>query len=90
MARVAASEAELTQAQQRLATLAAECDANRRILDSAAGDLTAAQQELTESQHEAAGAAAALAELEHQQEQSRITIVEAVAAASTFAISTPR
>jgi len=82
--RAAAFEAELAQAQQRLAVLAAERDGNRQILDSAAGDLAAAQQELAESQHEAASAAAALAELEHQQEQSRTMIVEAVAAASTL------
>jgi chromosome segregation protein len=63
--RAAAFEAELAQAQQRLAVLAAERDANRQILDSAAGDLAAAQQELAESQHEATSAAAALAELEH-------------------------
>ena len=82
--RAAAFEAELAQAQQRLAVLAAERDANRQILDSAAGDLAAAQQELAESQHQATTAATALAELEHQQEQSRIMIVEAVAAASTL------
>jgi chromosome segregation protein len=80
--RAAAFEAELSQAQQRLAALAAERDANRQILDSAAGDLAAAQQELSQSQHEAAAAAAALAELEYQQEQSRAMIVEAVAATS--------
>ena len=82
--RAAAFEAELAQAQQRLAVLAAERDANRQILDSAAGDLAAAQQELAERQHEATSAAAALAELEHQQEQSRTMIVEAVAASSTL------
>jgi chromosome segregation protein len=82
--RVAASEAELAQAQQRLAALAAERDTNRQILDSAAGDLAAAQQELDQSQHEAASATEALAELEQQQEQSRVQIVEAVAAASNL------
>ncbi len=40
--------------------------------------------ELAQSQQEAAAAAAALAELERQQEQSRVTIVEAVAAASNL------
>ncbi len=74
VARIASSEAELAQAQQRLAALAAERDANRQILDSAAGDLAAAQQELAQSQQEATAAAAALAELERQQEQSRVTI----------------
>ncbi len=82
--RVAASEAELAQAQQRLAALAAERDTNRQILDSAAGDLAAAQQELAQSQQEAASATAALAELEQQQERSRMMIVEAVAAASNL------
>ena len=38
-------EAELAAAQQRLAALAAELEANRQILDSAAADLAAAQQE---------------------------------------------
>jgi chromosome segregation protein len=82
--RMAAFETELSQAQQRLAALAAERDDNRQILQSAAGDLAAAQQELIQSQHEASTAASALAELEHSQEQSRIMIVEAVAAASTL------
>jgi chromosome segregation protein len=82
--RMAAYETELSQAQQRLAALAAERDDNRQILQSAAGDLAAAQEELIQSQQEATTAAAALAELEHSQEQSRIMIVEAVAAASTL------
>jgi chromosome segregation protein len=84
LVRAAASESELTQVQHRLATLEAERDANRRILDSAAGDLAAAQQELLQSQQEAGAASAALADLESRQEQSRSTILEAVAAASSF------
>ena len=82
--RAAASEAELAQAQQRLAALAAERDANRQILESAAGDLAAAQQELAQSQLESSATAQALADLERQQEQSRVAIVEAVAAASAL------
>jgi chromosome segregation protein len=82
--RMAASEAELSQAQQRLAALVAERDANRQILTSASGDLQAAQLELSQSQQEAASAAAALIDLEGQQELSRMTIVEAVANASTL------
>jgi len=82
--RAAASEAELAQAQQRLAALAAERDANRQILESAAGDLAAAQQELAQSQLESGATAQALADLERQQEQSRVAIVEAVAAASAL------
>ena len=84
VARVASSEVELTQAQHRLTTLQAERDSNRQILDSAAGDLAAAQQALAQSQHEAGIAAAALSEMERQQEQSRTTILEAVATASTL------
>ena len=82
--RIASSEAELAQAQQRLAALEAERDANRQILGSAADDLAAAQNELAQSQQEASAAAAALSEMEHQQEQSRGTILEAVAAASNL------
>ncbi|HEV3207148.1 MAG TPA: chromosome segregation protein SMC [Terriglobales bacterium] len=84
LVRAAASEAELTQVRHRLATLEAERDTNRQILDSAAGDLAAAQQELVHSQREAAAATAALADLESRQEQSRGTILEAVAAASSL------
>ncbi len=84
VARAAASETDLAQAQQRLAALAAERDANRQILESAAGDLAAAQQELAQSQQESSATAQALAELELQQEQSRVAIVEAVAATSAL------
>ena len=82
--RAAASEAELAQAQQRLAALAAERDANRQILDSAAGDLAAAQQELAQSQQEAAAATAALAELEAAAGTIARRDLEAVAAASNL------
>jgi len=82
--RIASSGAELAQAQHRLATLEAERDANRRILQSAASDLAGAQEELAQSQQEASVAATALAEMERQQEQSRGAILEAVAVASDF------
>src|SRR5690349_174911 len=59
--RIASSGAELAQAQHRLATLQAERDANRRILQSAASDLAGAQEELAQSQQEASVAATALA-----------------------------
>ncbi len=80
--RIASSEAELAQAQHRLAALESERDSNRQILDSAAGDLAAAQNELAQSQQEATAASAALAEMERVQEESRGTILEAVAVAS--------
>jgi chromosome segregation protein len=80
--RIASSEAELAQAQHRLAALESERDSNRQILDSAAGDLATAQNELAQSQQEATAASAALAEMERVQEESRGTILEAVAVAS--------
>src|SRR5271170_748177 len=61
--RSASAEAELAQARQRLTALEAERDSNLRVLESAAADLAAAQHEFELSQHEAAAAAAALAEL---------------------------
>ena len=83
--RAAASEAELAQAQQRLAALAAERDANRQILDSAAGDLAAAQQELAQSQQEVQRRGRRLWRNWNISRNNRgVTIVEAVAAASTL------
>jgi chromosome segregation protein len=80
--RSASGEAELAQARHRLTALEAERDSNRRVLESAAADLNAAQHELALSQREAAAAAIALAELEHQQEESRVAIFDTVSAAS--------
>ena len=54
------------------------------MLDSAAADVVAAQQELAHCQQEATGAANALAELEHRQETSRGAIMEIVASASNL------
>ena len=82
--RSASSEAELAQAQHRLTALAAERDSNHQLLQSAAADVAAAQQELGQCQREAADAANALAELEHRQEASRTAIIEVVASASNL------
>src|SRR5437870_5363269 len=82
--RAGSSENELAQAQHRLTTLEAERDSNQQVLDSAAADVAAAQEELARCQQEATAAATALAELEQQQEASRIAIMEAVAAASNL------
>jgi chromosome segregation protein len=82
--RAASLDAELVQARNRLTALEAERDSNQLILDSAAADLVAAQQELARSQQEATTAANALADLEQQQEASRLAIMEAVAAASNL------
>ena len=80
--RVASSEAELAQARSRLMTLESERDSNRQILESAAADLAAAQSDLALCQQDAAAASASLAEIERQQEESRVAIFDTVSSAS--------
>ena len=82
--RSAAFEADLAQAQHRVAALESERDSNRQLLESAAADFLAAQQELAHCQQEATDAANALAELESRQEASRNAIMEIVASASNL------
>src|SRR6202521_2459117 len=74
LVRAASADAELAQARQRLTSLEAERDSNRQVLESAGTDLAVAQHELALSQQEAAAATAALADLERQQEESRVAI----------------
>jgi chromosome segregation protein len=81
MARSAAADAELAQARVRLNSLESERD-SRQVLESAAADLAAAQQELAFSQQEAANAATALLELERRQEESRVAIFDSISSAS--------
>ena len=78
LVRAASSEAELAQAQHRLTALEAERESNRQILESAAADLAAAQSDLLLCQQDAAAAAASLAEIERQQEESRVAIFDTV------------
>jgi len=80
--RAASSEAELAQARHRLTALEAERESNQQILESAAADLAAAQSDLLLCQQEAAAATARLAEIEHQQEESRVAIFDTVSSAS--------
>ena len=82
LVRAASSEAELAQARHRLTALEAERESNRQILESAAADLAAAQCDLALCQHDASAAAASLAEIEHQQEESRVAIFDTVSSAS--------
>ena len=82
LVRTASAEAELAQAQHRLTALEAERESNRQILESAAADLAAAQSDLALCQQDAAAAAASLAEIERQQEESRVAIFDAVSSAS--------
>jgi chromosome segregation protein len=84
LSRSAGSEAELLQAQQRLAVLKSDQDSNRQMLESAAADVVAAQQELAQCQHEAASASNALEELERRQEASRSAVMEVVASTSNL------
>src|SRR5215467_8321154 len=80
--RSASAEAELAQARHRLTALEAERESNRQILESAAADLAAAQSDLALCQQEAAAAATGLAEIERQQEESRVMIFDIVSSAS--------
>jgi chromosome segregation protein len=82
LVRSASAEAELGQARHRLETLEAERESNRQILESAAADLRAAQSDLALCQQEAAAAAVSLADIERQQEESRVAIFDAVSSAS--------
>jgi chromosome segregation protein len=82
MVRTASHEAELAQARHRLTALEAERESNRQILESAAADLAAAQSDLLLCQQEAATAATNLAEIERQQEESRVAIFETLSSAS--------
>ena len=83
-ARMTSSEAELAQANLRLQSLDEERAEHLRVLDSAAADLSAAQQELALSQQEAASATAELAALEQQQESCRSAILDAVGQGSNL------
>jgi chromosome segregation protein len=82
--RMTSSEAELAQANLRLQSLEEERAEHLRVLDSAAADLAAAQQDLALSQQEMASAAAELAALEHGQESCRASILEAVGQSSNL------
>jgi chromosome segregation protein len=82
LVRSASAEAELGQAHHRLQTLEAERESNRQILESAAADLRAAQSDFALCQQEAAAAAVSLAEIERQQEESRVAIFDTVSSAS--------
>jgi chromosome segregation protein len=82
MVRSASAEAELAQARHRQTALEAERDSNRQVLESAAADLAAAQNDLALCQQETTAANISLGELERQQEESRFTIFDTVSSAS--------
>ena len=80
--RAGSHETELAQARHRLTALEAERESNRQILESAAADLAAAQSDLALCQQDATTAAASLAAIELQQEESRVAIFDTVSWAS--------
>jgi len=80
--RTASSDAELAQMKMRRTALEEERDGYQGLVDSAAADLSAAQQEHAISQQEVAGAAAVLAVIEGEQESCRTAILQALGAAS--------
>jgi chromosome segregation protein len=82
-ARSIAAQAEIQQVAEQLATLEGERDQNRGVLESAAADVAAAQQEAQGAQQAATAATTALSDLELRQEQLRVSVLEAVNAAST-------
>jgi chromosome segregation protein len=82
--RSAAEQADLAQIRARLRTLEEERDGNRGVLDSAAADLLAAQQELAACEQEIRDASDRLAALEHGQEDSHSAILEAVNSAANL------
>ena len=82
--RAANFEAELAQVSYKLTSLRSELDSNRQILEAAAGELAAAQQEKAFSEQEATAAAGNLADLERQQEESRVGMMEVVASAANL------
>jgi chromosome segregation protein len=79
-ATVCENEAVLTG--ERLAELELERASHQQVVESAAADVAAAQEELQRCQQEAAEAAAALTGVETEQEEHRTSIFDAVAQAA--------
>ncbi len=80
--RIEAAISELTQTHSKLQELGIDRESHQQSVDSAAGELAAAQSEAAARQEEARTAAGALAEVERQQEQRRAAIMQAVAETS--------
>jgi chromosome segregation protein len=82
LARSAETQAELEHTAAHLASLHTELRVNRGVLDSAQAEVTAAQREAARRDQEAAAVTASLTNLEQEQEQRRVRMLEAMAAAS--------
>jgi chromosome segregation protein len=81
-ARSAAAVAELERAQAHSLSLTTELATNRQFAESAAEEVSKAQHEWQMSQQESQGAAAALADVERQQEARRQSVMEAMSSAA--------
>jgi chromosome segregation protein len=81
LARVAASEGELSRTTEQLVALTQEREANRAILESAAADVAAAHATAQLRQQEASQAAAAVSDLERQQDARRLAVIDSMNAA---------
>ncbi len=81
-ARTAAADAELARGAERLQSLTGERESNRAVLDSAAADVAATQHEAQLRQEESARIAAAVIELELQQEALRSHVMDSISAAN--------
>ncbi len=82
LARSAETQAELEHTAAHLASLHTELRVNRGVLDSAQSEVASAQQEAVRREQEAAKVTTALLGLEQEQEERRVRILEAMAAAS--------
>ncbi|MGH8630824.1 MAG: AAA family ATPase, partial [Burkholderiales bacterium] len=82
LARSAETQAELEHTAAHLASLHTELRVNRGVLDSTQAEVASAQQEAIRREREAAKVTTALLSLEQEQEERRVRILEAMAAAS--------
>jgi chromosome segregation protein len=77
--RAETADRDIATAITRKDELEEEVAANRQTLETAAGDVATAQQEAAARQEEARSAAAALQQVEREQEQRRVAVMQAVA-----------
>jgi chromosome segregation protein len=76
--RMETADRDIAAAIERKGQLDEEVAANRQTLETAAGDVAAAQQEATARQEEARNAAAVLSQVEREQEQRRFEVMQAI------------
>src|SRR3954454_13877618 len=77
------ADRDIAAAIDRKGQLEQEVETNRQTLETAAGDVAAAQQEAQARQQEAREAATALQQVEREQEQRRVQVMQAIANENT-------